>query len=116
MTIKPLENSGGRTRIIELLQKRAKTLAPVATNEPEDRYAALLSRCCTSTARDLTFALYKEIAHYEKETKKRVRRRLARTGVVFVDAIERFVGDLLRAKADNSASGLIPCDGQELLR
>ena len=107
MTIKPLENPGGHTRIIELLQKRAEMLAPVGTKEREGRYAALLSRCRTSTARDLTFALYKEIADHEKETKKRVRRRLARTGAVFVEAIERFVGDLLRARADDSASGRI---------
>jgi hypothetical protein len=38
---------------------------------------------------------------------KRVRKRRSRRGVVYVDAIERFVGDLLRARADNSATGRI---------
>lgn len=74
---------------------------------PEDRYAALLSRCRSSPARKLTFDLYNEIADWEQKTKRRVRRRRARSGVVFVDAIERFVGDLLRARGDSKASGLI---------
>jgi hypothetical protein len=72
-----------------------------------DRYADLLSRCRTSAARQLTFQLHTDIADWEQRSGKRVRRRLARTGVKYVDAIERFVGDLLRARADSKLSGRV---------
>jgi hypothetical protein len=72
----------------------------------EDRYAALLSRCRTSAARQMTFQLHANIAEWEQRSGKRVRRRLARTGV-YVDAIERFAGDLLRSRADSNTSGRV---------
>src|SRR5262245_56869224 len=75
--------------------------------EREDRYATLLSRCQTSVARQLTFRLHTDIADWERRSGKRVRRRLARVGVKYVDVIERFVGDLLRAGADHNSSGRI---------
>jgi len=87
-----------RARLISLLKARENR---------EDRYAALLSRCQTSVAHRLTFDLHSMLADWEMKTGKRVRRRLSRRGVVYVDAIERFVGDLLCARADNNASGRI---------
>jgi hypothetical protein len=89
----------GRDTLIGLVKAREETL------DPPDRYAALLSRCQTS-ARELTFALCNEITDWQLRTGKRRGRRY-KTGVVFVDAIERFVGDLLRAKADKNCSGRI---------
>ena len=51
MTMKALEYLGGHARIVALLEKRAEMLAPEGPKEPEDRYAALLSRCHSSEAR-----------------------------------------------------------------
>jgi hypothetical protein len=73
----------------------------------EDRYAALLSRWRTSAAQDMTLDLYRKIVDWEKKSGKRVRGRRFRRGVVFVDALERFAGDLLRARAGDNATGRV---------
>src|SRR5262245_59204726 len=83
------------------------TETPAEMVERDDRYAALLNRCQTSAARQLTFRLHTDIADWEQRSGKRVRRRLARVGGRYVDAIECFVGDLLRARADGKTSGRI---------
>jgi hypothetical protein len=90
-----------------LAEARAKIINLIAARGREDRYAALLSMCQTSAARDMTFRLHTGIADWEQRSGKRVRRRLARVGVRYVEAIERFVGDLLRARADRNSSGRI---------
>jgi hypothetical protein len=90
-----------------LTEAREMLINIIAARGRPDRYAALLSRCRTSAAQDLIFRLYGEIADWETKTKKRVRRRLARTGVVFTEALERLVGDLLRARAANNGTGRV---------
>jgi hypothetical protein len=90
-----------------LLEARAKIVSLIAARGREDRYAALLSWWRTAAAQNLIYGLYNDIARWEKESGKRVRQRQARRGVVFVDALCRFVGDLLRARAGRNASGRI---------
>jgi hypothetical protein len=107
MTMKAPEYLGGHARLVALLEKRAEMLAPVGTKEPEDRYAALLSRCRSSQAEGLIHQVFGELAHWQRASEKRVRQFRAKRGQAYHEAIERFVGDLLRARADDSASGLI---------
>ena len=95
-------------RLVALLEKRAEMLAPEGPKEPEDRYAALLSRCHSSEAEGLIHQVFGELAHWRRiSSGKRVRQFRSKRGQAYHEAIERFVGDLLRARADNSASGLI---------
>jgi hypothetical protein len=101
------ESAHMNLKLPSLLEARAQIVRLIAAHSRPDRYAALLSRCRTSAARRLTFDLHSAIADWEMKSGKRVRKRRSRRGVVYVDAIERFVGDLLRARADNSATGRI---------
>ena len=71
------------------------------------RYADLRSRTRTSSAWDLVFNIYDKIAEHEQKTGSRVRKRHAKSGVKFADAIERFVGDLLRAREGTTAPALV---------
>ena len=105
--MKPLENLGGHARLVALVEKRAEMLASVGTKEPEDRYAALLSRSRSSQAEGLIHQVFGELAHWQRASERRFRQFRAKRGQAYHEAIERFVGDLLRARADNSASGLI---------
>jgi hypothetical protein len=47
------------------------------------------------------------ITAWEQQSGKRVYERRSRSGEIFLNAVERFVGDLLRARAGSSVSGRI---------
>jgi hypothetical protein len=51
--------------------------------------------------------VFAEIADWQQKKGKRIRKFRARSGSKFMDAVERFVGDLLRARGDNKSSGRI---------
>jgi hypothetical protein len=89
--------------------ERAKLVTLIASRAPEtlDRYADLRSQARTRAGLDLVRHLYKEIAEHEQTTRSRVRKRRARAGVRFMDVVERFAGDLLRARAGTKATGRI---------
>jgi hypothetical protein len=72
-----------------------------------DRYAALLSRHRSPAAENLIKQVFGEFAHWQRESGKRVRKLRAKSGQAYHDAIERFVGGLLRARADTTTSGRI---------
>jgi len=74
---------------------------------PGDRYAALLSRALTTDAQNLVRSVFARFAHWQRNTGKRVRKYGEKTGKTYHEAIERFAGDLLRAKADTRTSGRI---------
>jgi hypothetical protein len=93
-----VEMTAARMRIIELIK---------AWSQAKECYAALLSQARTSSARELIFSIYHHITKHEQKTGNRVRRRRARSGVKFADALERFVGDLLRAKAGTTGPALV---------
>jgi hypothetical protein len=57
--------------------------------------------------RPLSVGVFGELAHWQRATGKRVRKFRAKSGQTYHDAIERFVGDLLRARAAKNASGRI---------
>jgi hypothetical protein len=107
MTMKAPEYLGGHARLVALLEKRAEMLAPEGPKEPEDRYAALLSRCHSSEAEGLIHQVFGELAHWQRASGKRVRQFRAKRGQTYHEAIERFVGDLLRAQDYSNASGRI---------
>jgi hypothetical protein len=87
------------------------TSDPTTTNnktaELRDRYAALLSRALTTEAQTLVRSVFGSFAYWQRHTGKRVRKYGEKTGKTYHDAIERFIGDLLRAKGDNRSSGRI---------
>jgi hypothetical protein len=72
-----------------------------------ERYADLRSKGRTSSAHELVFGIYQEIVELEQKTGSRVRKRRVQSGVKFVDALERFVGDLLRVKAGTNGPARI---------
>jgi hypothetical protein len=81
-----------------LAKERAKIVGLIAGRAPHttDRYADLRSQCRTSAASDLIFLVYGDLSDWEQKNGKRVHQRRGKSGVVFVDALRRFVGDLLR--------------------
>jgi hypothetical protein len=80
-----------------------------ATQAPEqlDRYADLRSQARTRAGTDLIRQVYRDIAEHEQTSGSRVRERRARSGARFEDAVERFVGDLLRARSGANPTGRI---------
>jgi hypothetical protein len=76
-----------------------------ASTARKDTYAFLHSRSRTSEARQLISEVYDSITEWEAQTGARSYKRRARSANTFVNALERVVGDLLRAKADPSRSG-----------
>ena len=92
------EKTAVQTEIVRLIR---------AWSEPKERYADLRSRTRTSSAWDLVFNIYDKIAEHEQKTGSRVRKRHAKSGVKFADAIERFVGDLLRAREGTTAPAIV---------
>jgi hypothetical protein len=98
---------GGSEPSITLLEVRAQIISLIAARGRDDRYAALLSRCRSSPAQTLIRQVFGEFAHWQRATGKRVRKFRAKSGQAYHDAIERFVGDLLRARAAKNATGRI---------
>ncbi len=88
---------------------RAKLLGLIAARAPStlDCYADLRSRCRTSDAHRLMLRLRADIEDHEQATGGRVRKRRVRSVTRFRDALERIVGDLLRARAGEKATGRI---------
>ena len=78
------------TRIVALLAARGQA---------RERYAALRNRARTQAAHDLIARIRDDLEKLEQREGKRTYKRRAVSGAKFVDAIERFVGDLLRARA-----------------
>lgn len=96
-------------RELALITARAKLIELIAARAPErfDRYADLRSQARTRAAWDLISQVYWGIAEHEQTSGRRVRQRRARTGAKLDDAIQRFVGDLLRARSGTNATGRI---------
>ena len=65
----------------------------------KERYADLHSRARTPEANQLIARIRDDIETLEGEVGSRVRKRREKSGAKFSEAIERFIGDLLRAKA-----------------
>jgi hypothetical protein len=86
-----------------LIEARAALLRIIATRSGKDRYAALLSRTRSSQARDLIQQLFDEVVLWQKRARK-LRDADAKS---YQDALERLVGDLLRARAARNATGRI---------
>jgi hypothetical protein len=87
------------TKIVELIAARAP--------ETSDRYAELRSRSRTPSASELIARICTDIEHHEQSIGSRVRKRRERSGAKFSEALERFVGDLLRARAGTNTTGRI---------
>jgi hypothetical protein len=90
--------NASRAHIIALIQAWANA---------RERYADLHSRAHTPAASELIFRIYDDVAEHEQKTGNRVRKRRARSGVKFADALERFIGDLLRVRAHTTAPALL---------
>jgi hypothetical protein len=104
-----LESAHMNSKQPTLPEARAKITSLIAARggEEEDRYAALLSRCRTRAAHELIYQVFREAADWQQNSGRRVRKFRSRSGSKFMDALERFVGDLLRARAAKNASGRI---------
>jgi hypothetical protein len=87
-----------RTKIIGLVKARARA---------RERYAALHNRARTQAAHDLIARIRDDMEQLEQQGKKRLYRRGAIGRAKFTDAIERFVGDLLRVQAGTKAPALV---------
>jgi hypothetical protein len=96
-------------RELALATERAKLVPLIAARAPEtlDRYAELCSRCRTPSAGELIARICTDIEHHEQSVGRRVRKRRERSGAKFSEALERFVGDLLRARAGTNTTGRI---------
>ena len=87
--------------------EQAREKKPAAGAANDDRYAAFLSRARTTKAQDLILLhIYNAVAQWEGHTGTRQRQRLSALGP-FVETLERFVGDLLRARTGKDATGRI---------
>jgi hypothetical protein len=96
-------------RELALVTERAKLVELIAARAPEtlDRYAELRSRCRTPSASELIARICADIEHHEQSVGRRVRKRRERSGAKFSEALERFVGDLLRARVGTVTTGRI---------
>jgi hypothetical protein len=91
-----------------LLDVRSKIVGLVrAWSQSMERYADLRSRARTPGAEKLIAFIRDGIEQLERKGNKRVRERREKSGAKFSEAIERFVGDLLRARAGTSRAGRI---------
>jgi len=90
-------------------QERAKIVRLIAARAPEkqDRYADLRTSCRTRSAHELILRVQADIEQLEQTTGSRVRKRRAQSATKFMSALERFIGDLLRARAGKMATGRI---------
>ena len=105
----PGADTSGEVSTAPIPAERAKIIELITARAPEtlDRYAELRSRCRTRAAEALIWRLYADIELHEEKMGSRVRTRRDRTSVRFFDALERIVGDLLRARASANATGRI---------
>jgi hypothetical protein len=89
--------------------ERAKVIQLIAARAPDtlDRYAELRSRSRTPAATELIARVCTDIEQHEQTVGNRVRRRRDRSSAKFSEALERLVGDLLRARAGTNATGRI---------
>ena len=89
--------------------QRAKLVELIAARAPEtlDRYAELRSRSRTPAATELIARVCTDIEQHEQTVGSRVRQRRDRSSAKFTEALERLVGDLLRARAGTNATGRI---------
>ena len=80
--------------------QRAKLVELIAARAPEtlDRYAELRSRSRTPAATELIARISTDIEQHEQTVGSRVRQRRDRSSAKFTEALERLVGDLLRAR------------------
>jgi hypothetical protein len=90
-----------------LEQARCTLINLIKAHAREDRYAALLSRARTTEAKTLVRSVVGSFVYFQRNTGKRVRKYGEKTGKTYHEAIERFIGDLLRAKGDTRSSGRI---------
>jgi len=86
------------TRIVALVRSRGPS---------RERYAALRTRARSQAARDLIAHIRDDLEQLEQRAGKRVYKRRAKSGAKFVEAIERFVGDLLCVGAGTTGLGNI---------
>ena len=73
-----------------------------ARGQTRERYAALRNRARTQDAHDLIARIRDDLEQLEARENKRAYKRRATSQAKLTDAIERFVGDLLRVKAGTS--------------
>jgi hypothetical protein len=78
-----------------------------AWSQPEEHYAGLRSKARTSAAHQLIARICDDIEELEQKAGSRLRKRRGRSGAKFFYAVERFVGDLLRARAGTTGPALI---------
>lgn len=92
-----------------LLGVPAKLIGLIVAGAPEiyDRYADLRSKCRTPSAHQLVHYLREELEQLEQKTGLRVHKRRAKSGAKLTEALERIVGDLLRARAGTNTTGRI---------
>jgi hypothetical protein len=88
-----------------LAQARAALFSIIAIRTRKDRYAALLSRTRSSQARDLIRQLFDEAVLWQAASGKRARKLRDADAKRYHEALERLVGDVLRARA--AATGRI---------
>ena len=86
------------TKIVSLLSARGQA---------KERYVALLTRARSQAAHDLIACIRDDIEHLEQQKSKRSYKRRATSRAKFTEAIESFVGDLLRVKAGTNAPALV---------
>jgi hypothetical protein len=91
----------------ENLYKEIIRLMRLWAQQPKERWADLRSRARSRAARELVAHIRRELEDLEQKKDKRRRKRREKAGAKFSDAIERFVGDLLRAKAVTQGPALI---------
>jgi hypothetical protein len=77
------------------------------SQQPKERWADLRSRARTQAANELIAHIRNDLEELEQKANDRTHKRRQRSGVKFFGAIERFVGDLLRAKAGKTGPALI---------
>jgi hypothetical protein len=76
-------------------------------SETPERYASLLSRARSGSAQQIVARLSQEIEQHEQSTGARVRKRRAKSSAKLSEAVERFVGDLLRVRVGEGRAGRI---------
>jgi hypothetical protein len=107
--VRPGLNNEQHTREFARITERAKIVELIAARAREtlDRYAEFRSRTRTPAATELIAGLCTDIEQHEQTTATRVRKRRDRSSARFTEALERFVGDLLRARTGANATGRV---------